>query len=66
AGTDSQVAGTDSQVAKVQVVQDEIAYFDAQGNVRQRASEASNMAEAVKARFRDGTWQVIDNGLILG
>ncbi|MGF6835272.1 hypothetical protein QF015_003467 [Paenarthrobacter sp. TE4293] len=58
--------GAEFQVAKVQVIQDEIEYFDAEGRIRQQPSEASNTAEAVKAAFRDGSWQVIDNGLILG
>ena len=59
-------AGADSQVAKVQVIQEEIGYLDADATVRQRASAASNTAEAVRATFRNGAWQVIDNGLILG
>jgi hypothetical protein len=58
--------GAGSQVAKVQVIQEEIRYLGANSTVRQRASEASNTAEAVKASFRNGAWQVIDNGLILG
>lgn len=58
--------GAEFQVAKVQVIQNEIEYLDAEGRVRQQPSGASNTAEAVKAAFRDGSWQVIDNGLILG
>lgn len=58
--------GADSQVAKVQVVQAEIQYLRADGTVAPRISEASNTAEAVKVTFRNGFWQVIDNGLILG
>ncbi|YCK82401.1 DUF6318 family protein [Arthrobacter sp. D3-18] len=58
--------GADSQVAKVQVIQEEILYFDANATISQMASEASNTAEAVKVTFKSGNWLVIDNGLILG
>jgi hypothetical protein len=58
--------GSDSQVAKVQVIQEEIHYFDANAKTSQNPSEESNSAEAVRVTFRDGTWKVIDNGLILG
>ena len=58
--------GADFQVAKVQVIQEEISYFYANATVRQKVSEASNTAEAVKAIYKDSMWQVIDNGLILG
>ncbi|MFW0773824.1 DUF6318 family protein [Paenarthrobacter nitroguajacolicus] len=58
--------GADSQVAKIQVIQEEILYFDANARVSQQASEASNTAEAVKVTFKSGNWHVIDNGLILG
>ncbi|MEV7663710.1 DUF6318 family protein [Paenarthrobacter sp. NPDC089316] len=58
--------GAVSQVAKVQVIQDEILYLDANAELRQQASEASNTAEAVRASFMNGAWQVVDNGLILG
>ena len=59
-------SGADFQVAKVQVIQEEIGYFYANATVRQKISEASNTAEAVKAVYENGLWQVIDNGLILG
>jgi len=58
--------GVGSQVAKVQVIQEEIDYLDANATVRQRTSEASNTAEAVEVTFRNGAWQVVGNGLILG
>ena len=58
--------GAVSQMAKVQVIQDEILYLDVNAELRQQASEASNTAEAVRASFMNGAWQVVDNGLILG
>jgi len=58
--------GSDSQPAKVQVIQEQIQYFDADGSSGQPMTPEFNTAEAVMVTFRDGSWQVIDNGLILG
>ncbi|WP_314325020.1 DUF6318 family protein [Paenarthrobacter ilicis] len=57
--------GTIQQPAKVQVIQEEIHYFRADGSPGQAMSPESNDAEAVMAAYRDGRWLVVDNGLIL-
>ena len=59
-------AGTDPQAAKVQVLQEQIQYFDANGNSGQQATPEYNTAEAVMVSYQRGHWQVIDNGLIVG
>ncbi|MCP2048485.1 UNVERIFIED_ORG: hypothetical protein J3D58_002557 [Paenarthrobacter nicotinovorans] len=56
----------DPQAAKVQVLQEQIQYFDADGNSGQQPTPEYNTAEAVMASYRNGGWQVIDNGLIVG
>ncbi len=58
--------GLDSQSAKVQVLQEQIQYFDADGRPGQEATPAYNTVEAVMVRYQTGAWQVIDNGLIVG
>jgi hypothetical protein len=57
---------TDPQAAKVQVLQEQIQYFDADGSIGQQATPAYNTAEAVMVSYQMGRWQVIDNGLIVG
>lgn len=58
--------GLDPQPAKVQVLQEQIQYFDADGSTGQQTTPDFNTAEAVMVTFRNGSWQVIDNGLIVG
>ncbi|MDR6988175.1 hypothetical protein J2Y66_002679 [Paenarthrobacter nitroguajacolicus] len=58
--------GLDLQSAKVQVIQEQIQYFDAEGRPGQQTTPAYNTAEAVMARYQSGAWAVIDNGLIVG
>ncbi|QSZ47435.1 DUF6318 family protein [Arthrobacter sp. D5-1] len=57
---------SDQQSAKVQVLQERIQYFDADGSSGQEMTPAYNTAEAVMLSYRDGKWQVTDNGLIVG
>ncbi|WP_284975906.1 DUF6318 family protein [Arthrobacter sp. efr-133-TYG-104] len=56
----------DSQSVRVQVIQEDIRYFDADGSPGQPETLATNTAEAVIAAYRSGRWRVIDNGLIQG
>ncbi|MFC8041500.1 DUF6318 family protein [Paenarthrobacter sp. NPDC057355] len=58
--------GVDTQSAKVQVLQEQILYFDADGSSGQQGTPEFNTAEAVKATYRGNSWQVTDNGLIVG
>ncbi|MFE4196851.1 DUF6318 family protein [Paenarthrobacter sp. NPDC056912] len=60
------VDGTGIQEAKVQVIQSETSYHNADGTVGKAPTAASNIAEAVFAKFADGSWQVTDNGMIVG
>lgn len=52
--------------AKVQVVQEQIQYFDADGSKGQDSSLATNTADAVFASYIDGEWRVTDYGTIVG
>ena len=58
--------GLNTQSAKVQVLQEQILYFDADGSSGQQGTPEFNTAEAVKATYRGNSWQVTDNGLIVG
>ncbi|MGO4147681.1 DUF6318 family protein [Paenarthrobacter sp. YAF11_1] len=58
--------GADHQSARVQVLQERIQYIDADGSSGQEMTPAHNTAEAVMLSYRDGKWQVTDNGLIVG
>ncbi len=58
--------GLDQHPAKVQVLQEQIQYFDADGSSGQQMTPEYNTAEAVMVSYRNGSWQVIDNGLIVG
>ncbi|WP_231745600.1 DUF6318 family protein [Arthrobacter sp. EpRS71] len=58
--------GLVEQPAKVQVLQEQIQYYDADGSSGQQMTPEYNTAEAVMATYRNGSWQVIDNGLIVG
>ena len=58
--------GSDPQPAKVQVLQEQIEYFDADGSSGQQTTPAYNTAEAVMVTYRSGRWQVVDNGLVVG
>ncbi|XAS71874.1 DUF6318 family protein [Micrococcaceae bacterium Sec5.1] len=57
---------TDPQAAKVQVLQEQIQYFNADGSSGQQATPEYNTAEAVMVSYQSGVWQVVDNGLIVG
>ncbi|SDX46314.1 hypothetical protein SAMN04487912_11323 [Arthrobacter sp. cf158] len=52
------------QSAKVQVVQEQIDYFNADGSVGRPKSEASNDAFAFFAKYVDGAWIVVDLGIV--
>ncbi|NHW46633.1 hypothetical protein HAV21_06980 [Paenarthrobacter sp. MSM-2-10-13] len=52
--------------AKVQVIQDAIQYFDADGTKGPEDSAATNTADAVFAKYVDGAWKVVDYGSIVG
>ena len=57
--------GADSvKAAKVQVIQDQIDYYNSDGSVGRTRSEASNDAFALFASFAEGTWIVVDLGVI--
>ena len=57
--------GADSvKVAKVQVLQDQIDYYNQDGSVGRTRSEASNDAFALFASFANNTWIVVDLGVI--
>ncbi|WP_236558766.1 DUF6318 family protein [Arthrobacter sp. 9V] len=52
------------RAAKVQVVQEQIDYYNADGSIGRSRSEASNDAFALFAKFADGAWTVVDLGVI--
>jgi hypothetical protein len=52
------------QAAKVQVIQEPIDYFNADGSLGRPRSEASNDAFAFFAKYVDGAWIVVDLGII--
>ncbi|MCW3768715.1 DUF6318 family protein [Paenarthrobacter ureafaciens] len=52
------------QVATVQVIQEEIKYYNADGTTGREASEASNDAFAFFADYVDDGWKVVDLGVI--
>jgi hypothetical protein len=52
------------KTAKVQVIQNQIDYYNADGSIGRPRSEASNDAFALFARFDDGAWTVVDLGVI--
>ncbi|MDR6437750.1 hypothetical protein J2790_002899 [Paenarthrobacter nicotinovorans] len=52
------------QSAKVQVIQQQIDYYNADGSVGRSSSEASNDAFALFATYVDGSWIVVDLGVI--
>ncbi|WP_429390041.1 DUF6318 family protein [Paenarthrobacter sp. TE4293] len=57
--------GADSlQTAKVQVVQDQIDYYNADGSVGRSSSAASNDAFAFFAKYTGNSWIVVDLGVI--
>ena len=56
--------GGSVEAAKVQVVQDQIDYFNPEGSVGRPASTASNDAFAFFAKHADGKWIVVDLGII--
>jgi hypothetical protein len=56
--------GTPSQQAKIQSIQDQIDYYDADGSVGQPATPSSNTASVMIAVFESGSWKVSDLGLI--
>ncbi|SEJ46339.1 hypothetical protein SAMN04487917_10640 [Arthrobacter sp. yr096] len=58
--------GASIQEAKVQVIQSETSYHNADGTISSESTPASNIAEAVFTKFTEGAWQVTDNGMIVG
>ncbi|WP_232481444.1 DUF6318 family protein [Arthrobacter sp. YN] len=52
------------QSAKVQVIQQQIDYYNADGSIGRSSSEASNDAFALFAKYVDGSWIVVDLGVI--
>jgi hypothetical protein len=55
---------TPSQQVKIQSIQDQIDYYDADGSVGQPATPSSNTASVMIAVFESGSWKVSDLGLI--
>ncbi|MGO4250312.1 DUF6318 family protein [Paenarthrobacter sp. RAF54_2] len=53
-----------SQQGKVQVIQQEIHYFDPGGSESRSATVATNDAAAFFADYRDGSWRTTDVGII--
>ncbi|MFK0006514.1 DUF6318 family protein [Paenarthrobacter sp. NPDC090520] len=53
-----------SQQGKVQLIQTEIHYFDAQGSEHRDPTPATNDAVAFFADFQDGAWVATDTGII--
>ncbi|MET4622725.1 hypothetical protein ABIE18_004204 [Arthrobacter sp. 2762] len=53
-----------SQQGKVQVIQQEIRYFDPGGSESRSATAATNDAAAFFADYRDGSWLTTDVGII--
>lgn len=58
--------GASTQEAKVQVVQEEIQYINADGTMGKESTPLSNIAEAVFAEYASGSWRITDNGMIVG
>ncbi|MCX8455899.1 DUF6318 family protein [Paenarthrobacter ureafaciens] len=58
--------GLQPQSAKVQVIQEAIQYFDADGAKGQEDSPSTNTADAVFSRFEDDAWRVTDYGALVG
>ena len=58
--------GANVQEAKVQVIQNETWYYNADGGVGKDPTPASNIAEAVFIKFTGSSWRVTDNGMIVG
>ncbi|MCD4849923.1 DUF6318 family protein [Arthrobacter sp. AK01] len=52
------------QAVKVQVIQGQIDYYNADGTVGRSRSEASNDAFAIFAKYVEGKWTVVDLGVI--
>ncbi|WP_223944504.1 DUF6318 family protein [Arthrobacter sp. StoSoilB20] len=52
--------------AKVQVIQEAIQYFDADGSKGQNDSAGSNTADALFASYTGGAWKVTNYGTIVG
>jgi hypothetical protein len=52
------------QSAKVQVIQQQIDYYNADGSLGRLSSEASNDAFGLFAKYVDGSWIVVDLGVI--
>ena len=55
---------TPSQQVKIQSIQDQIDYYDADGSVGQPSTPSSNTASVMIAVFDSGSWKVSDLGLI--
>ncbi|MDR6507149.1 DUF6318 family protein [Arthrobacter oryzae] len=55
---------TPSQQVKIQSIQDQIDYYDADGSVGQPPTPSSNTASVMIAVFESGSWKVSDLGLI--
>jgi hypothetical protein len=53
-----------SQQGKLQLIQQEIHYFDRGGSESRSATAATNDAAAFFANYRDGSWQTTDVGII--
>lgn len=53
-----------SQQVRIQSIQEQIDYYDADGSVGQPATPSSNTASVMIAVFESGTWKVSDLGLI--
>ncbi|UKA49570.1 DUF6318 family protein [Arthrobacter sp. FW305-123] len=58
--------GARVQEARVQVIQTETQYFNADGTEGRARTPRTNIAEAVFSKFGEGSWVVIDNGMIVG
>ena len=55
-----------TQEAKVQVIQEQISYVNADGTPGKEPTPPSNIAEAVFTEYASGSWRVTDNGMIVG
>ncbi|MCX2748936.1 DUF6318 family protein [Arthrobacter sp. MI7-26] len=53
-----------TQQVKIQTIQSQIDYYDADGSVGQTATPLSNSASVLIAAFESGSWKVKDLGLI--
>jgi len=58
--------GASVQEARVQVIQTEAHYFNADGIEGRAPTPSTNIAEAVFSKFGEGSWVVTDNGMIVG